>query len=131
MGKGSHRMTLDRILKTRARDGIVAEKSNPKVACRRRFRREPTNQRVEFRLLSPAGEELARGSAVLLDYSPNGAHLGHVIFDEGFWPDADFTVAFQVTGGPYEGVAAYGTPLRFAASRADLALRFDGLYVKL
>lgn len=127
----SHRMTLQRIKETRVGDSIVAEKNDPRIACRREFKRESTNQRVEFALLSPEGKRVAEGSAILVDYSPQGAQLSHIIFDDGFWPDGDFTVSFRVTGGPYEGVTAYGTPLRFAASRANLALQFDGLYVKL
>jgi hypothetical protein len=127
----SHRILLDKIKLTRARESIVARNENPRIACRREFRREMTNQRVEFWLHDPVGGRVARGTAILQDYSPNGALLGHIIFDEGFWPDGDFTVSFRVTGGPYEGVSAYGTPLRFATSRANLALRFDGLYVKL
>jgi hypothetical protein len=127
----SHRVTLERIKQTRVRASIAAEKNDPRIACRREFRREQTNQRVEFTLLCPEGKRLAAGTAILVDYSPQGAQLSHIIFDEGFWPDGDFSVSFRVTGGPYEGVAAYGTPLRFAASRANLALQFDGLYVKL
>jgi len=127
----SHRILLDRIKETRARDGILAANDNPKLACRREFKRELTNQRVQFFLHDPGFGRIAWGTAVLVDYSPNGAQLGHILFEEGFWPDGDFTVSFVVTGGPYEGVHAYGTPLRFATSRANLALRFDGLYVKL
>lgn len=127
----SHRVTLERIKQSRAGQEIVAEKNDPRIACRREFRREPTNQRVEFSLIGPDGMRVARGSAILVDYSPQGAQLSHIIFEDGFWPDGDFTVSFRVTGGPYEGVTAYGTPLRFAASRANLALQFDGLYVKL
>lgn len=127
----SHRVTLERINNTRVRQSIAAEKNDPRIACRREFKREQTNQRVEFTLLCPEGKRVAAGSAILVDYSPQGAQLSHIIFDDGFWPDGDFTVSFRVTGGPYEGVTAYGTPLRFAASRANLALQFDGLYVKL
>jgi hypothetical protein len=127
----SHRITLERIKQTRARMAIEAEKNDPRIACRREFKREQTNQRVEFSLICPEGKRLASGSAILVDYSPQGAQLSHLIFDDGFWPDGDFTVSFRVTGGPYEGVTAYGVPLRFAASRANLALQFDGLYVKL
>ncbi|MCB9932587.1 MAG: hypothetical protein H6841_04105 [Planctomycetes bacterium] len=127
----SHRILLDRIKKTRVRDQIVAKNDNPRIACRREFRREPTNQRVHFALHDALGGRVAWGTAVLVDYSPNGALLGHILFEEGFWPDGDFSVSFKVTGGPHEGVYVYGTPLRFATSRANLALRFDGLYVKL
>ncbi|MBX3473170.1 MAG: hypothetical protein KF754_02225 [Planctomycetes bacterium] len=127
----SHRVTLERIKQTRVCESIAAEKNDPRIACRREFRREQTNQRVEFSLICPEGRRLATGSAILVDYSPQGAQLSHIIFDDGFWPDGDFVVSFRVTGGPYEGVTAYGTPLRFAASRANLALQFDGLYVKL
>ncbi len=127
----SHRITLERIKETRAAGGIVAEKNDPRIACRREFKREMTNQRVEFRLMDSEGRRVATGSAILVDYSPQGAQLSHIIFEDGFWPDGEFSVNFKVTGGPYEGVTAYGTPLRFAASRANLALRFDGLYVKL
>jgi hypothetical protein len=127
----SHRILLDKIKKTRARDEIIAKNDNPRLACRREFRREMTNQRVTFWLHDPVGGRVAWGTAVLVDYSPNGAQLGHIMFEDGFWPDGDFSISFQITGGPYEGVHAYGTPLRFATSRANLALRFDGLYVKL
>lgn len=127
----SHRILLDRIKKTRVRDQIVASNKNPRIACRREFKREHTNQRVHFALHDPKGGRIAWGSAVLVDYSPNGALLGHILFEDGFWPDTDFSISFKVTGGPYEGVYAYGSPLRFATSRANLALRFDGLYVKL
>ncbi|MBK8205593.1 MAG: hypothetical protein IPK87_02245 [Planctomycetes bacterium] len=127
----SHRVTLDRIKQSKARTRVVSDNKNPKIACRREFRREATNQRVEFRLIDPVGGPVAIGTAVLLDYSPQGALLGHIMFDDGFWPDGDFSVSFRVTGGPHEGVSAYGTPTRFATSRANLAVRFDGLYVKL
>jgi hypothetical protein len=127
----SHRILLDNIKKTRAREGIINRNANPRIACRREFRREATNQRVYFALHDPKGGRVAWGSAVLIDYSPNGALLGHVMFDEGFWPDSDFSVSFKITSGPYQGVHVYGQPLRFATSRANLALRFDGLYVKL
>ena len=127
----SHRILLDRIKDTRVRDEIVSRNMNPKIACRREFRREPTNQRVHFALHDSKGGRIAWGTAVLVDYSPNGALLGHIMFEDGFWPDHEFSVSFKVTGGPYEGVYVYGEPLRFATSRANLALRFDGLYVKL
>lgn len=127
----SHRVTLERIKQSRAGATLLAEKDDPRIACRREFRREHSNQRVEFTLMTEAGETVARGSAVLVDYSPQGAQLAHVIFDDGFWPDGAFEVHFKVTGGPYEGVTAYGVPLRFAASRQNLAMRFDGLFVKL
>ena len=39
----SHRILLDRIKETRVRDEIVAKNNNPKISCRREFRREPTN----------------------------------------------------------------------------------------
>jgi hypothetical protein len=127
----SHRILLDKIKKTRVRDQIVALNKNPRLACRREFRREPTNQRVHFALHDSRAGRVAWGTAVLIDYSPNGALLGHILFEEGFWPDGEFSVSFKVTGGPYEGVNAYGQPLRFATSRANMAVRFDGLYVKL
>lgn len=127
----SHRILLNTIKQTRVRDKIVNKNKNPRIACRREFRREVTNQRVHFSLHDPRGGRVAWGSAILLDYSPNGALLGHIIFEEGFWPDAEFSISFKITGGPYEGVYVYGEPLRFATSRANLALRFDGLYVKL
>ncbi len=126
----SHKITLERIKQSSARQHVVAQNQNPRIACRREFKREPANQRVHFTLRSRDGQ-VARGTAVLVDYSPQGALLGHLMFDEGFWPDGDFSVSFKVTGGPFEGVYAYGSPLRFAASRANLAVRFDGLYVKL
>ncbi|MBZ0136667.1 MAG: hypothetical protein K8I27_09870 [Planctomycetes bacterium] len=127
----SHRILLDNIKKTRAREEIVNRNTNPRIACRREFRREATNQRVHFSLHDSKGGRVAWGTAVLIDYSPNGALLGHIMFDEGFWPDNDFSISFKITNGPYEGVYVYGQPLRFATSRANLALRFDGLYVKL
>ncbi len=126
-----HRQTIDAIMRTRVRARVAAKKNNPEIACRREFRREPTNQRVHFALYTGGASPVARGTAVLLDYSPGGAHLGHIRFTEGFWPDGDFNISFKVTGGEFEGLAAYGLPMRFAASGADLALRFDGLYVKL
>ncbi|MHC4841138.1 MAG: hypothetical protein ACYTDT_09315 [Planctomycetota bacterium] len=127
----SHKLTLDNIKKTSARKNIIQRKNNPKVACRRELRRNPTNQRVHFALHDPKGGRTAWGTAILLDYSPNGALLGHLMFENGFWPDGEFSVSFKVTGGQYEGVYAYGEPLRFATSKANLAVRFDGLYVKL
>jgi hypothetical protein len=127
----SHRVTLDRIKQSKARENIVHKNKNPKIACRREFRREMTNQRVQFALHDPIGGRVAWGTAVLLDYSPQGALLEHLIFDEGFWPDGEFSVSFKVIGGPHQGVNAYGTPLRFASSKSNLAVRFDGLYVKL
>lgn len=128
---GSHRVTLERIKQSKARETVVATNENPKIACRREFRREASNQRVHFALHGANNVRLAHGTAILLDYSPQGALLGHVIFEDGFWPDGEFSVSFRITGGQYEGVNAYGTPLRFATSRANLAVRFDGLYVKL
>lgn len=127
----SHRILLDNIKNTRAREDIIHRNTNPRIACRREFRREATNQRVHFSLHNPRGGRTAWGTAILIDYSPNGALLGHIMFEEGFWPDEDFAISFKVTNGPYEGVYVYGQPLRFATSRANLALRFDGLYVKL
>jgi hypothetical protein len=127
----SHRLTLERIKQSSARENVVARNENPRIVCRREFKREPSNQRVHFALHDPVGGRVAWGTAVLVDYSPLGALLGHIMFEEGFWPDGDFTVSFKVTGGPYEGVNAYGVPLRFASSKANLAVRFDGLYVKL
>jgi hypothetical protein len=127
----SHRITLERIKESRAREDVLAQNKNPRIACRREFKREMTNQRVHFALHDPVGGRVAWGTAILVDYSPQGALLGHLMFDEGFWPDGDFAVSFKVTGGPFEGVYAYGAPLRFATSRANLAVRFDGLYVKL
>lgn len=127
----SHRVTLERIKASKANAAVVSDNKNPKIACRREFRREPTNQRVEFILWDPVGGPVAKGTAVLIDYSPQGALLGHIMFEDGFWPDGDFSVSFKVTGGPHEGVSAYGAPTRFATSRANLAVRFDGLYVKL
>lgn len=129
--KSSHRMTLDAIKRTSARGNILHQNRNPHLACRREYRREATNQRVVFTLLDSESREVAQGSAILLDYSPDGALLGHIIFDEGFWPDSNFTVRFSVTNGPFEGVACYGKPLRFAASQANLALSFNSVYVKL
>jgi hypothetical protein len=99
----SHRILLDKIKKTRARDEIIAKNDNPRLACRREFRREMTNQRVTFWLHDPVGGRVAWGTAVLVDYSPNGAQLGHIMFEDGFWPDGDFSISFQITGGPYEG----------------------------
>jgi hypothetical protein len=127
----SHRVTLDRIKQSKAREKVVHKNKNPRIACRREFRRENSNQRVLFALHDPIGGKVAGGTAVLLDYSPQGALLGHLIFDYGFWPDGDFSVSFKVVGGPHEGVNAYGAPLRFATSKSNLAVRFDGLYVKL
>lgn len=127
----THKSTLENIKKTSARKDIIQRKNNPKVACRRDLRRNATNQRVHFSLHDPKGGRCAWGTAILLDYSPNGALLGHLMFDEGFWPDGEFGVSFKITGGKYEGVYAYGEPLRFATSKANLAVRFDGLYVKL
>jgi len=128
----SHRTTLERIKQSRAGGSIAALKDDPRIACRREFRREPSNQRVEFELVARDASVLATGTAILVDYSPQGAQLAHVIFDDGgFWPDGHFSVRFRVTGGPHEGVTATGEPLRFAASRQNLAMRFDALYVKL
>jgi hypothetical protein len=127
----SHRLTLNRIKQSKAREPVVNRNTNPRIACRREFRRELSNERVHFALHDPVGGRIAWGTAVLIDYSPQGAQLGHIIFNEGFWPDGDFSVSFRVVGGPHEGVNAYGTPLRFAASKSNLAVRFDGLYVKL
>jgi hypothetical protein len=127
----SHRITLERIKQSSARENVVAKNTNPRLACRREFRREQSNQRVHFSLVDPTGACVATGTAVLVDYSPQGALLAHVLFDDGFWPDGDFSVAFKVTGGPHEGVNAYGRPLRFATSKANLAIKFDGIYVKL
>jgi hypothetical protein len=127
----SHRVTLERIKESRAGGTILAEKDDPRIACRREFRREASNQRVEFELVLRDETVIASGTAILVDYSPQCAQLAHVIFEEGFWPDGSFGVRFKVTGGPHEGVTAYGEPLRFAASRQNLAMRFDGLFVKL
>ncbi|MCC6575465.1 MAG: hypothetical protein IT462_16935 [Planctomycetes bacterium] len=126
-----HRQTIDTIMKTRARARVAAKKNDPEISCRREFRREPTSQRVHFALYAGGTEPVARGTALLVDYSPGGAQLGSIKFTEGFWPDGDFNISFKVTGGEFEGLAAYGLPLRFATSSANLALRFDGLYVKL
>ena len=127
----THRQTLNRIKKTKARAGIVARKDNPRIACRREFRREMTNQRVHFSLHDAKGGRFAWGTGILVDFSPNGAQLAHIMFEEGFWPDGEFTISFKVTGGHFEGVYAYGIPTRFATSQANLAMAFDGIYVKL
>jgi hypothetical protein len=127
----SHKATLEAIRKTRAVRRLLAEKNDPAISCRREFRRENTSQVVEFWLLDGGHKTVARGRALLLDYSPNGAKIGELQFDEGFWPDGDFTVSLRITGGEFEGVRAQGRPLRFATSDASMAIRFDALYVKL
>ena len=126
-----HNDTLEAIKRTRAGRRVLAEKNDPTISCRREFRRENTNQLVDFSLYDADGNRVARGTANLLDYSPHGAKIGHVIFSEGFWPDADFSVSMKITGGEFEGVHAHGRPLRFATTSASLAIRFDALYVKL
>lgn len=127
----NHKATLEAIKKTRAARRLLAEKNDPTISCRREFRREQTQQGVEFTLFDAAGERVARGTALLLDYSPHGAKIGQVSFAEGFWPDGDFSVSMRITGGEFEGVQAHGRPLRFATTSASLAIRFDALYVKL
>ncbi|GIK51689.1 MAG: hypothetical protein HUU03_11650 [Planctomycetaceae bacterium] len=127
----NHRATLEAIKRTRAARRLMAQKNDPSISCRREFRREETNQVVEFCLFDRDGRRVARGNAVLLDYSPHGAKIGHVRFDEGFWPDGEFSVSLRITGGQFEGVQAHGLPLRFATTSASLAIRFDALYVKL
>lgn len=126
-----HTDTLEAIKRTRAARRVLAEKNDPTISCRREFRREHTDQSVEFSLFDADGMRVARGTAHLLDYSPNGAKIGHVQFSEGFWPDGDFSVSMKITGGEFEGVQAHGRPLRFATTSASLAIRFDALYVKL
>lgn len=126
----SHLITLERIKQSSAGESILATNSKLK-RNRREFKREPGNQRVHFSLHDPKGGRVAWGTAILLDYSPQGALLGHVMFDEGIWPESPFSVSFKVTGGPHEGAYAYGEPLRFATSKSNLAVKFDGIYVKL
>ncbi len=126
-----HTETLEAIKRTRAARRVLAEKNDPTISCRREFRRENTNQLVDFSLYDAEGRRVARGSANLLDYSPHGAKIGQVVFSEGFWPDGDFSVSMKITGGEFEGVQAHGRPLRFATTSASLAIRFDALYVKL
>jgi hypothetical protein len=126
-----HQLTHEAIKKTRAARRILAEKNDPAISCRREFRRELTNQYVEFRLFDREQECVARGTATLLDYSPHGAKIGHVQFLEGFWPDGFFSVSLKIVGGEFEGVSAHGVPLRFATTSASLAIMFDALYVKL
>ncbi|CAG0993461.1 hypothetical protein PLCT2_02608 [Planctomycetaceae bacterium] len=127
----NHKATLEAIKRTRVARRLLAEKNDPTISCRREFRRELTSQVVEFSLFDAAGSCVARGTALLLDYSPNGANIGHVQFSEGFWPDSDFSVKMKITGGEFQGVQAHGRPLRFATTSASLAIRFDALYVKL
>lgn len=126
----SHRVTLERIKQSRAGENILAS-TDSKNKSRREFKREASNQRVHFALHDPVGGRVAWGTAILLDYSPQGAMLGHVMFDEGTWPQGNFSISFKVTGGPHEGVNAYGEPLRFATSKSSLAVKFDGIYIKL
>ncbi len=127
----NHRDTLEAIKKTRMARRVLARNDDPNISCRREFRREMTNQVVDFQLFDRDSRLVARGTAVLLDYSPHGAKIGHVRFEEGFWPDSDFSVKMKITGGEFEGVQAHGLPLRFATTSASLAIRFDALYVKL
>jgi hypothetical protein len=126
-----HRATLDSIMSTPARRRLEARAQDPEIVCRREFHRELTNQRVTFTLYDPGFGPVAKGTAILVDYSPGGALLGHIRFDEGFWPDGEFSIRFRVTGGEFEGVHAYGLPVRFATTSASLAMKFDGLYVKI
>jgi hypothetical protein len=127
----NHKGTLEAIKRTRVARRLMAEKNDPTISCRREFRRENTDQLVDFSLYDADGKRVARGTAHLLDYSPHGAKIGNVMFSEGFWPDTDFSVSMKITGGEFEGVQAHGRPLRFATSSASLAIRFDALYVKL
>lgn len=99
---------------------------------RRKHPRNSTDFPVNFRIILEDGRIFNRGTAKVADLGPGGAMLSGFSCARDAFPTRNFSIAFKVNAGEFEGVEAVCTPVRFSFTPSfGIGVRFESISVRV
>lgn len=117
-------------------DSFIADQETPTAgsqpAERRSHPRTESDFPVSFRIILDDGRIFNRGTAKVADLGPGGAMLTGFSCARDAFPTRNFSIAFKVCEGEFEGVEAVCTPVRFSFTPSfGIGVRFESISVRV